>query len=156
MKDTEWRQIIHTVGRTTRELRLLLGWSQQHLADRAITSQGAISRLESGTAGALSLHTVVIAFRALAVGAHELEIPLSPIARALLVFSDALNPTFTLTTPADPDLLQLVHAFHRVPARRRQALLHLVEATVALSHQELGAAEEPVELMRPLVVKSSN
>jgi transcriptional regulator with XRE-family HTH domain len=137
MKDTEWQQIVRAVGRTARDLRRLLGWSQQRVADLAITSQGAISRLESGTAEALPLHTAVIVFRALAVGAQELNLPLSREAHALSMFSDAFHPGFALMTSSDPELVQLLRVFHRLPAARRPALLRLVEATVDLFRSEL-------------------
>src|SRR4030095_14699707 len=56
MLTAEWQRIVEVIGTTVHELRGLLGWSQQELADRAVTSQGTVSRLEAGTGPGGPLH----------------------------------------------------------------------------------------------------
>src|SRR4029450_9723236 len=73
MLSAEWQRIVEVIGTTVHELRGLLGWSQQELADRAVTSQGTVSRLEAATVPGVPLHSVVVVLRALAAGADALQ-----------------------------------------------------------------------------------
>jgi transcriptional regulator with XRE-family HTH domain len=123
----EWQDIVTALAITVRDVRRLLGWSQQHLADQAVVSQGAISRLEAGHSG-VPLHTVVVVLRTLAAGAVALNIPLSPTAAHLLAFAPALNGTFAAIQPPDPDLASIVDALEHIPRPDRPAFLRIVRA----------------------------
>lgn len=64
------------LGRTVREARRLVGWSQAELAQRAATSQSTVSRLESGCANQVEVGVLVRIFGALGVrGALALDAP---------------------------------------------------------------------------------
>ncbi len=54
-----------TLGKLVRETRVLIGWSQRELADRAGTSQAAIWRIESIRPGSLDIAVVERVLRAL-------------------------------------------------------------------------------------------
>src|SRR4029453_2344786 len=86
MLSADWQRIVAVIGTTVHELRGLLGWSQQELDDRGVSSEGTVSRLESGTVPAVPLRSVVVVLRALAAGAEELELGVSRPVRALLTF----------------------------------------------------------------------
>src|SRR5262245_15972747 len=134
MLNTEWVRIMTAIGTSTKDLRCVLGWSQQELADRAITSQGAISRLESCRTTEMPLRTVVIVLRALAEGAQVMEIPLTPMARSLISFTQRL--TEGLTPTIDPELVTMVKTYGRMSAPRRAALVQFVRVMAPLEEQE--------------------
>lgn len=124
-----WQQIVSTLGTTVRDVRTLLGWSQDQLADLAVVSQGTVSRLERGTCAAIPFHSVVVILRTLAAGAAALDVPLSPIASHLLALSlPSLNGT--LLAP-DDDFAYIARTLKHIPRRRRPAFLAIVRATVA-------------------------
>jgi transcriptional regulator with XRE-family HTH domain len=139
MRRAEWAALCGALGVAIRELRSVLGWSQQALADRAVTSQGTISRLEAGTAAGVPLRSVVLVLRALAAGAVDLELVVAPAPRALLGFIQALEAGGPLRTPLEPELVRLVRAFHRLPAPQQAALAQFAEALLPAAPQEARA-----------------
>jgi transcriptional regulator with XRE-family HTH domain len=141
VRPAEWQAIVQAFAHAGRELRYMLGWSQQQVADLARTSQGAVSRLEAGGCADMSLHTIVLVFRALAAGLVAHELPPSPETQRILAFVEVFDPTFTLTEPLDRGLLVLVRLYHEVPAGRRRALVQLVTAAVALGEPATGGPD---------------
>jgi transcriptional regulator with XRE-family HTH domain len=136
MRRQEWQQIVHTIGTSVRELRLLLGWSQQYLADQSVVSQGAISRMEAGRCGAVPFSSVVSVFRTLAAGATAAYVPVSPAAAHLFDFAQEITGAFALTEP-DSDLVVIVHALQLVPYQRRPAFVQIIrEIAAMLGHED--------------------
>ena len=129
MLASEWNRMIVALGLSVRDLRTVLGWSQCALAERAITSQGSVSRLESGTHPEIPFRSVVLVLRALALGAHVANLPLSFPARSLLTFLQGFE--VGITPAVDPGLAALAQAYQRLSAPGRDALLHLIESIVA-------------------------
>jgi transcriptional regulator with XRE-family HTH domain len=127
MLANEWTDIVVTLGTTVRDVRKMLGWSQQQLADQAIVSQGAVSRMEAGHCGAVPFHTVVVVLRTLAAGAAALQVPLSPTAAQLLAFAPSLNGTFAAIDP-DPDFAAIAQTLQRLTRPNRARLLAIVRA----------------------------
>src|SRR4029450_11833144 len=107
------------------------GRRRQHVADRAVTSQGTVSRLESGTVPEVPLHSVVVVLRALAAGADELALGLAPQGQALLTFAQTVDPTFLVTAPLDPSLVRLLQLYHRLGPRQRLRFVEFLHATAA-------------------------
>lgn len=128
MLAAEWQQIVATLGTTVREVRTLLGWSQQGLANHAIISQGTISRLERGECAGVPFHSVVVVLRTLAAGAAAMQLPLSATAAQLLAFAPMLNGGFTAIDPLDPDLAYIADALPRIRRPDRPAFLRIVRA----------------------------
>jgi transcriptional regulator with XRE-family HTH domain len=123
----EWKGIVAALGLSVRHLRHLLGWSQAELAQRAVSSQGAVSRLESGAYPDLSFHSVVVTLRALEQGAHAAAIPIVPPTRGLLDFAAGLDPHYRLAR-IDHDLARLVRLYHTLSPRQQTALVTFVNA----------------------------
>ena len=67
-QERRWRELVARLGCQVQEVRHLLGWSQDELARRAHTSQGTISRIESGRHPDFPL---LSAFKVLTALAHE-------------------------------------------------------------------------------------
>jgi transcriptional regulator with XRE-family HTH domain len=132
MLATEWRRIAETIGQTVRQLRGVLGWSQQRLADEAVVSQGTISRLEAARP-AIPFHSIVVVLQALAAGMSAVEVPVSPTVRALLSFATTLGGPGELRAPVDPEVLGLLRTFHRLLPAQQAAVLQLVRVAVALT-----------------------
>jgi transcriptional regulator with XRE-family HTH domain len=127
----EWQEIVDALGTTVRDLRMLLGWSQQQLADRAIVSQGTISRMEAGQCAAVPFHSVVVVLRTLAAGAATLNLPLSPTATQMLAFAPTLNGDFTAIDAPDPVFAEIAHTLTRIPRKYRAGFLAIVRAAAA-------------------------
>jgi transcriptional regulator with XRE-family HTH domain len=132
MLAAEWRTVCGALGAAVRDLRTLLGWSQAELAARAVTSQGTISRLERGGVPGVPLHSVVVVVRALAAGAGEGGLPMTPAARALITFCQLLTPGVTVVAPLEPELATLVRLYQALPGAARAALVRCVAAAVEL------------------------
>jgi transcriptional regulator with XRE-family HTH domain len=126
----DWQPIVAMLGMTVRKVRTLLGWSQQELANRAVVSQGLISRLERGVCAAVPFHSVVVVSRTLAAGASALNLPLSPTAAQVLAFAPSLNGDFTVIGP-DADFAYIAHTLQRMPRERRAAFLTIIRAAAA-------------------------
>ena len=127
----DWAHVVGGLGTTVAELRELCGWSQQALADRSGTSQGAVSRLEAGHATEISLRTVVCVLRALGRGIGALEIIVAPPVHALLVASEALG-TVGPVVVLDPELVAFVRCAHRLSPAARVALRQFIVAVGAI------------------------
>jgi transcriptional regulator with XRE-family HTH domain len=127
----EWKRIVLNLASTVKQLRILLGWSQQKLADRSVTSQGLISRMESGQAADIPFHSVVVVIRTLAMGLAAIEVPLSPSAMALIEFCQA-NRAFITASPPDPDLVTVARILNRLPSKQRKAFVQLAKAAAEL------------------------
>jgi transcriptional regulator with XRE-family HTH domain len=119
----EWQKIVIAVGDSVKEARTLLGWSQAQLADRAVTSQGTISRIESGNHDNVPFHSIVIVFRTLAVGLENMSLTVSPTARSLMSFVQDLNPEFTVVAPVDQSLVDLIHMYHGLNRAGQEAFV---------------------------------
>jgi transcriptional regulator with XRE-family HTH domain len=139
MRRAEWAALCGALGVAIRELRSVLGWSQQALADRAVTSQGTISRLEAGTAAGVPLRSVVVVLRALAAGTAALDLEVAAAPRALLGLVQTLDGGGALRTPLDPRLVRLVRAFHRLPGPQQAALAQFADALVPAAPTEARA-----------------
>ena len=142
MLTAEWQRIVGVIGTTVHELRHLLGWSQQELANRAVTSQGTVSRLESGQVPDVPLRSVVVVLRALAAGADELDLGVSRPVRALLTFAQTVDPTFLVTAPLDPSLVRLLQIYHRLAPTQRLRFVQFLHATATFV-DGAPAREEP-------------
>ena len=127
----EWQQIVDALGTTVRDVRKMLGWTQQQLADQAVVSQGLISRLEAGHCAAVPFHSVVVVLRTLATGAATLDLPLSPTAAQLLAFAPSMNGSFTAIDAPDPVFAEIAHTLTRIPRRYRTGFLAIVRAAAA-------------------------
>jgi transcriptional regulator with XRE-family HTH domain len=126
MTVSEWKHIIQELGITIRRLRSLVGWSQQKLADRAVMSQGAISRLESGHCLVIPLHSVITVMRTLAPALKEMGIEVSPGAQAMISFSqlplEAQN--------VDPDLVWVSRSLREMTPRQREVFIKTMRPLV--------------------------
>src|SRR5262245_52983246 len=98
MLATEWNRVVAAIGESVKSMRGMLGWSQQQLADRAVTSQGTISRIESGNHADLPLHSVVIIIRTLASAATNMGLAVTPATRALITFVQTVDPYYSVVT----------------------------------------------------------
>lgn len=125
MLAADWQDVVTTLGTTVRDLRTLLQWSQQDLADYAVVSQGLISRLEHAKCAAIPLHSVVVVLRTLATGAAQLNVTLSPAVTHLLTF--ATNGPIRIAD-ADPDLVILARALTTIPSRHRPHFMAILRA----------------------------
>jgi transcriptional regulator with XRE-family HTH domain len=123
----EWRGIVAAVGLSVRHLRHLLGWSQHDLAERAITSQGAISRLESGHHLDVPFRTIILTLRALEQGARTASLSIVQPTRSLLDFAAGLDPSYALAR-IDPELGRLIRAYQSMSPPHQLALVAFVTA----------------------------
>jgi transcriptional regulator with XRE-family HTH domain len=136
MAADDWNAIVLTLGTTVRDVRKLLGWTQQYVADHAGISQGLISRLERGESAAIPFHSVVVVLRTLAAGADAMHLRLSPIAQQLLSFAHMNGTLMTIDLP-ETDLAAIAQALRRIPRPRRAAFLSIVRAAaVALGDED--------------------
>jgi transcriptional regulator with XRE-family HTH domain len=138
----DWRAIVLTLGTTVRDLRRVLGWSQQYVADHAGVSQGLLSRLERGESAAVPLHSVIVVLRTLAAGADAMHLRLSPIAQQLLSFAHMNGTLMTIDLP-ETDLAAIAQALRRIPRPRRAAFLSIVRAAAVAFGDEDDAP--PIE-----------
>lgn len=121
-----WGLLIRSLGHHVRALRKLAGLSQEELARHAHVSQGAISRVESGTCRLLPLQTVCQLFAALgtartSAGATAPAVEAFLIACATFAEALAISPP-----PVDPQLRQLLLAYHAMPAAAQRAFVQAV------------------------------
>lgn len=119
-------------------MRLLVGWSQQQLADQAVTSQGTISRIESGQHADLPLHSVVIIIRTLASAATTMGITVTPATRALITFVQTVDPSYSVVTPVDPELQDLLRVYHSLTNAEQIAMVRFVRAMSTFRGELVG------------------
>jgi transcriptional regulator with XRE-family HTH domain len=153
MTPEKWSRVIMALGKSVRELRRLTGWSQQQLADRAVVSQGLISRMENARCDDLPFHSVVVVLRTLGAAAVQLDLPVSPRTEQLLAFIESLLGPFLVD--ADPDLVAIVqHCTHLSPTQRRLFRRFVRSAAEVLIGQERGNdsvyADEPMTTVSDL------
>ena len=130
MLAAEWNALLRELGVGIRQLRHVLGWSQERVANRAITSQGSVSRLESGTCASVSLHSLVVVLRVLDDGISQLDgVILSPSLQVLLTFARGFDGA--VLAPLDPHLVTLLSAYHQLAPAQQEAVARFVDATVA-------------------------
>lgn len=138
----EWSRIIKNLARTVHEARGILDWSQQQLADRAVTSQGAISRVESGRMLNIPFHTVVVIGRAISAGMRTIQVSLPPSTMELLRFTQGMDGNFV--DAVDPDIICLTNTFNRMLPKQRAIFMQFVRTTAELMSQADDSSISPV------------
>jgi transcriptional regulator with XRE-family HTH domain len=141
-----WRSWLKSVGALAREMRELLGLSQDQLAKLAHVSQGAVSRFEKGNA--LSTPWVVAVKLRVALAARLRQLDpelltadarrfLSETALYGLPDDPALPPHFAniALLPA-PELTQVLLAYNQLPQECRAAFMSVMSAVVEALAQE--------------------
>jgi transcriptional regulator with XRE-family HTH domain len=149
--EREAQELIRDLGRWTRSVRELLGFSQDRLAKLAGVSQGAISRVEAGKGIATPMVTFWKINQVFVKFLSQLD-PLSDEARGMLERARFLSrpipehaggkSPFELV---DPVLARLISTYHTLPEQKRQHFLHVLDATA------LGMAPHPPPAPQPVV-----
>lgn len=124
------KRLIIRFGEEVRAARLLLGWSQVELADHARTSQGCVSRIESGKHTDIHFVNALGVARALGIALAQLDTPLSPVMRALTQVGHELP--LPATPPFEPTFAALLQQFHRLSPVRRETFVRIVQPIAAL------------------------
>lgn len=123
----DWSVLFKGLGRTVRFARFVLNLSQFELGRRAGTSQGTISRMETGTHPGLPIVSVARVIGVFATAPPVLTEALARSHSALFAlghaFPTALQPTETL--PPDPGLRQLLLAYHELTPVQRALFVDL-------------------------------
>jgi len=125
MRESKARQLIAALGVYVRETRQLLGWSQQVLADTAMTSQGTISRLEAGRCAALPLSSAIKVLVALGNERAAIASALPPPIAVILTCAAELAPE-RAAPPPDPNFRTLLHTYHRLPPIRQATFIRMM------------------------------
>ncbi len=111
-------------------LRELLGLSQQELADRAGTSQGAVSRMEAGTCPDMTLRIVAGVFAALVIELLPMRDACSVEIESVIAVVTGIFPLLVENTQftvfRDPDLVALVRGYTRLGAAQRKRLVQIL------------------------------
>lgn len=116
--------LIARLAAEVRAARRLLGWSQTRLADRAHTSQAAVSRVEHGNTLDVRFVTALGIARALGDALTALEPgTVTPLLHALCALARAL-PLPPPLAPASP-LVRLLEHVHTLPPARRALFVAL-------------------------------
>jgi transcriptional regulator with XRE-family HTH domain len=137
----DWAALVATLGRQVRTARKLLGLSQQDLAAAAGTSQGLVSRMESGRCAGVPLLSVLKVLHTLAAAVPQLEGAVAPTALALVACVAELGAR--PAPPTDPGLATLLRAYHALTPARRATFRRLVLPLAAvLAEPQLGGAED--------------
>lgn len=127
--EREWQGFIKALAETVRELRYMLGLSQNDLANHAMTSQGTISRIESGQHPDVPFITVVKILLTLSSDTRLTPEALKPPVRALLNFAEMIRQfglSVPSSSPSDPVFLSLLLAFQSLNQTQRRAFVRLV------------------------------
>lgn len=126
----------HAIAAKVYAMRTLLGLSQQQLADKALVSQGAISRMESGECGAMPLRTIAAVFLALAVELMPLGDACTDEVRTLI---HVVSGTFPMavedkhfTVLHDPGLDTLLRIYNLFSERERVLFLGVIQPLAEL------------------------
>jgi len=130
--------LMETFGREVHAARALLGWTQLELADRSMTSQACVSRIERGTHVDLHFVSALRVARALGLALLQIQSAVSPTARRLCQLAEdlATGPA----PPPDPAFATLLAAYHALRADERATFLRLVLPIAAVLEEHQGAA----------------
>jgi len=137
--DPHWREWMRQLGVRVRQMRELVGLSQDQLASSVGVSQGAVSRLEHGRGLNTPLLVALKVYGGL-VAALEGVAPaaLSDDARALVVQLQALGlpedgrgASGDAPVLAAPEVEEVIRLCHRLPAPRRRVLMDAMRALAA-------------------------
>ena len=141
--DREAHELIRDLGRWTRSVRELLGFSQDKLAKLAGVSQGAISRVEAGKGIATPMVTFWKINQVFVKFLSQLD-PLTKEAGSMLERARYLSRPIPEQTDekspfelVDPVLARLISTYHTLPQQKREHFLHVLDATA------LGMAPHP-------------
>ena len=125
MLQSEWQKIVVAIGDSVKECRVLLGWSQAKLAEKAVTSQGTVSRIESGNHGDAPLHSIVVTFRALGTALHNMGLTVSPATQHLLDFAREIDPSYTVVASIDRELKELLDLYNSLAPKEQKDFVML-------------------------------
>lgn len=127
--EREWDGFIKALAETVKELRMMLGLSQQDLANRAMTSQGTVSRVESGLHPDVPFLTVMKLLLTLSSDTRLLPEALRPQTKDLLAFIDVLRPIVPglQVSPPDPAFANLLLTFQSLTQPQKRAFVRLVQ-----------------------------
>jgi transcriptional regulator with XRE-family HTH domain len=140
-----WRQWITEFGAQVRQVRELLGLSQEQVARAAGVSQGAVSRFEGGRGLSTPLVGILKINLALAHAIKQLDNEmLAPEMKQLLRHLEILQLPDDPGMPVRPvqpvfkgfrvspneELTRVIKLYHDLPESRREAFLSVIEATI--------------------------
>jgi transcriptional regulator with XRE-family HTH domain len=140
-----WRQWITEFGAKVREVRELLGLSQEQVARSAGVSQGAVSRFEGGRGLSTPLVGILKINLALAHAIKQLDNEmLTSEMKQLLRYLEILQLPDDPGMPVRPvapvfkgfrlspnaELTRVIKLYHDLPESRRDAFLSVIEATL--------------------------
>jgi len=136
--EIRWRPWMLELGQQIRQLRRLVGLSQQELADLANVSQGAVSRLETARGLATPLLIVVKINVALTAALTEFGATVSNAGLRhtsgvpdLLRLPDAALGSDRVSCSPDPTFDAFVRLFRETSVRHREGLLAIMRAAIA-------------------------
>jgi len=143
MRESKARELVATLGRYVKETRQLLGWSQQYVADQAMTSQGTISRLEAGRCTDVPLMSAIKVLIALAHSRQEITQGLPPPIAVILTCAAELAPE-RAAPPPDPNFRTLLHTYHRLPPIRQATFIRMMLNVASMLEDvaPIGASHE--------------
>jgi transcriptional regulator with XRE-family HTH domain len=126
--EREWGGFIQAFAETVKEIRMMLGLSQQDLANRAMTSQGTISRVESGLHPDVPFITVMKLLLTLSSDTKLIPEALRPQTRDLLGFIDVLRPIVPglQASPPEPAFANLLLTLQSLTQTQRRTFVRLV------------------------------
>lgn len=128
---TDPRTLVRGVGRWVRNTRYTLGLSQDMLASLARTSQGSISRLESGRSLDTPLMTYLKAITALCREfiPFDATIPLAPYVKDAIAFASYIDPRNGDMPPpvSDEAFSTLLLRYASMSPAKRKVFLDLTE-----------------------------
>src|SRR5262245_29772675 len=123
---TDEKFLILRFAAEVRAARALLGWSQVELADHSRTSQGCVSRIESGKH--VDLHLVNALRVACALGVSFVELHQGDPTPTLRVFRQLAE--ILLQEPEETGLdaifAALLHAYHGLTAERQRTFVRVI------------------------------
>jgi transcriptional regulator with XRE-family HTH domain len=123
------------IAHRARELRTVLGLSQEEVARRAGVSQGAVSRVESGGCAMVSVHTVLGIFVALVGELAPLRERCTPGVRRMVEVVETILP---LTQEGPSPILEdrafegLVRMYHELDGTERRHFVRIVTPLLEL------------------------
>ena len=122
-REAHWRDLIRSMGQHIKEARLALGWSQQELGDRSWTSQGTISRFESGRCAEVPLLSALKILSALSPESALVAGALGEPTRAILALARGLE--IAQGSPVAPHFAKLLRVFHALNPDQQEVFVTL-------------------------------